>query len=75
MRIPARFKLGAKGIADRCGWVLRKTDTAEFYNVALRENYERRAPSTLRARKPSLHCRLAMPRATKCFAGPAKTSS
>jgi len=51
MRIPARFKLGAQGIADRCGWVLRKTETAEIYCVALRENYERLAPGALRAKK------------------------
>jgi len=31
--------------------VLRKTDQPEFYNVALRENYERRAPGALRAQK------------------------
>ncbi len=51
MRIPPRFKLGAQGIADRCGWMLRTTDQPEFYNVALRENYERRAPRALRAQK------------------------
>ncbi len=51
LRIPDRFKLGAEAIADRCGWVLRKTDKAEVYNVALRENYERRTPGTLRAQK------------------------
>ena len=43
--------MGAQGIADRCGWVLRKTDAPEVYNVALRENYERRTPTALRAQK------------------------
>lgn len=51
MRIPARFKLGAEGIADRCGWVIRKTEQPEFYNVTLDENYARLAPGALRARK------------------------
>jgi hypothetical protein len=51
VRIPDRFKLGPQGIADRCGWVLRKTEQTEIYNVALRENYEKRAPGALRARK------------------------
>jgi len=51
LRIPARFKLGAQGIADRCGWKIRKADEAEFYNVALRENYERRRSAALSAEK------------------------
>jgi hypothetical protein len=51
MRIPARFKLGAEGIADRCGWAIRKTDEAEFYDVALHETSEGREPEMLRAEK------------------------
>lgn len=43
--------MGAQGIADRCGWVLRKTHESEYYKVALRENYERRTPSPLSAQK------------------------
>jgi hypothetical protein len=43
--------MGAQGMADRCGWVLRKTDAPEVYNIALRENYERRTPTALRAQK------------------------
>jgi len=51
MRIPARFKLGAEGIADRCGWDIRKTDEAEFYEVALHEASDGRPPEMLRAEK------------------------
>src|SRR5260370_20535002 len=51
MRIPPRFELGAQGIADRCGWMLRTTDQPEFYNVALRENYERRGARALSGQK------------------------
>ncbi len=51
MRIPDRFKLGWKGIAQRCGWAIRKTGKPEIYLVALRENYEHRLSASLRPRK------------------------
>lgn len=51
MRIPDRFKMGWKGIAQRCGWAIRKTGEPETYLVALRENYEQKLSASLRPQK------------------------
>lgn len=51
MRVPAYFKLGAAGIADRCGWALRPTADPEQFDVAVRARVEGRADQLVVAKR------------------------
>jgi hypothetical protein len=49
MIIPPAFKAGAKGIAERCGWIV-KSRTVGRWNVSLKDDGS--FPSDYHARKP-----------------------
>jgi hypothetical protein len=51
VRIPPEFKLGAQGIADRCGWKLRVTSDPEQFEVAVRARIEGRADKLVAAKR------------------------
>jgi hypothetical protein len=51
VHIPPEFKLGAKGIADRCGWELRTTTDPAQFEVGVRARIEGRTDQLVVAKR------------------------